>query len=453
MRVRYFLIILTVLFLVAVGAVAMHTIFMRNEQLALIDQQLRATAEALIDTKVGDLRQIDFDESAKVVSEELGKTHIAKFFVIRNDAGQILFESPIAAEIASIAPIPQDKTWIDLRAQGKFIRVLNLSLPRISDRSVQVGLVLDPELANPSYFSGSAVPFLTCIFAIGLVVSFFLTSFLLAPIARLEEFLRKVSDHAKVHPQLMSVPASLFGKLHLKDEFQRLLFCLNALIERVNSNYRFSRLWAYQMAHELKTPLSIMGLELERIQKRKGLSEADLSPLHRENAKLSDTINTFLDWAELESLNHRRHLFANRIGAIAHTVAESFRHSHPNRIELDFWSDPVVVANPQHLEQTVSNLIMNALSYSEKSVVVRIQNRDFSVIDKGSGIPQSVIDRLGEPFNRGDSGGKGHGLGLAWVKSICRFYSWDLKVNSSSNGTQITICFPDDNESSESSLL
>ena len=114
-----------------------------------------------------------------------------------------------------------------------------------------------------------------------------------------------------------------------------------------------------------------------------------------------------------------------------------------------------ILASPLHLEQLISNIIVNALSYSATAnpVLIDIQKDSILISDSGNGIPKDVLERLGEPFNRGVSGKtniKGHGLGLAWVNSVCRLYSWSLVINSKEMGTDIVIKFPPQTEVVES---
>lgn len=106
-----------------------------------------------------------------------------------------------------------------------------------------------------------------------------------------------------------------------------------------------------------------------------------------------------------------------------------------------------MVASPLHIEQLISNLVSNAIAYSPKDshIDVSVKNQTLTIIDRGPGIPKSVKDRLGEPFNRGGADptvSKGSGLGLAWVKSICRLYSWEMSVQSSDQGSEILVKFP-----------
>jgi two-component system sensor histidine kinase QseC len=447
LRNRFFLTIFSVLTAVTVVCVILHAYFLQNDRLEFIDQQVRETASSLVDSELGDLRKIDFEQVDKIISEELGESRIGKFFIIRNTKGDVIFQSA-GALLLPIEDIPQTSKWVRIDDKGKFIRVLNLRLPRIPDRTLQVGVILDSNLVAPDYLSTSSLSFIAGVLFIGGVASLFLTSFLLSPIARLGKFLSQVSEEAKNLPQLTCVPDSMLKQATVrpKDEFHRMVVGLNALIEMVNKNYRFSRLWAYQMAHELKTPLSILNLEFEGIQKLGVLPDQHLQIVLTEAKKISETINSFLGWAELENSAQQKHLYINPLAQTVETICKRFSFAHPGRVELQIDSDASIAAAPPHLEQLISNLLGNALGYSPPpgKVVVKVSARSLSVIDQGPGIPNTVLERIGEPFNRGSdqtATSGGHGLGLAWVKSICRLYAWRLSFSSSPAGTTIEVAF------------
>lgn len=457
LRLRFFLIILAVLVVVTAAALSIHTLYIKQERLRLIDDQVRETAAALLDSELGGLRNINFDYAEDIISEELGESRIGKFFIIRDSRGKVIFEST-SAQVLNLDQLDRSQQWSHFNRHGKYIRVLNLKLPRVPDRTLQTGVVVDEDLLTPNYLSRSSIVFMGIILALGLAASQFLTSFLLKPIVQLEGFLSTISEQAQTQPQLPNIPPSILPnpKSNPKDEFTRLLVGLNGLIDKINRNYRFSRLWAYQMAHELKTPLSILNLVAEKLQKQPNVPGADIHALVTEGTKISETINSFLGWAELENSTQQRHLFANRLGNSTRTIVQRLDTSHPGRLRIDQQADPIVFANPQHLEQLISNIVSNALTYSppNQPVTIRVSLEDtpvLTVIDQGSGIPGDVIERLGEPFNRGDSTqgqARGHGLGLAWVKSICRHYSWPLDIQSTEAGSILSIHFPKISEES-----
>ncbi len=435
-----------------VGTVVLHSLFLQRERLLLIDQQVRETAAALVDSELGDLRKLNFARADAIISEELGESRHGKFFIIRNQAGEIIFESA-SRKVLPIAEISRHPQWLTIRGNGRFIRVLNLQLPRFPDRTLQVGLVVEEDLIWSRYLSTTNLIFLLVIITLGLIVAWFLTSTLLRPIRKLEKFVSQVAQQRIHAGELPHIPEDLkpHRESNERDEFRRLLTGLDRMIEKINRSYKLSRLWAYQMAHELKTPLALMEIEIDRGVSRASLPTDMAARLRIEIRRVTETINSFLDWAEVENSVRQKHLFANKIGRTMQEMEERLRSSHGDRLRLVALNDFVVLASPQHLEQAVLNLLINALTYTSGTVTVEIDNPTLTIDDQGSGLPQTVRERLGEPFNRGENNclRPRHGLGLAWVHSLARLYDWKVETTSSSSGTQIKIRFHVDSDRDE----
>jgi signal transduction histidine kinase len=93
----------------------------------------------------------------------------------------------------------------------------------------------------------------------------------------------------------------------------------------------------------------------------------------------------------------------------------------------------------------VTNLLSNACKFSAPPLPVEVElsGRGFRIVDQGKGIPRDVLERLGQPFNTGNEESSGTGLGLAWVQTICRRFHWKLNIQSSLQGTEISVDFGD----------
>ncbi len=444
LRIRYFAIILTVLTVATTAAVFLYSIYLKQERIAFIDQQVRETATAIVESELADMRKFDFDQAEEIISDELGESRIGKFFIIKNDRGEILYESSSAA-LLPIKNLSSDEQWFELVTNEMYIRGLNLKLPRFPDRTLQVGLVLDESLVNPDYLSRNTLTFMMVVVLFGLVSSFLLTSFLLRPISQLATFLSNVAVASRQQVILPPIPDPLSknSRLDSHDEFKRVIAGLSALINKVNRNYQFSRLWAHQMAHELKTPLSLAQIEIERLQKRLQIPSEDLKALSSENLKMAETINSFLGWAELENASSAKNVFRCNIATVFEKTINRLQNES-DLIEMTILEEAIFIANPQHVEQLVQNILKNALTHARPNAHLKIciTEKGFSVKDNGPGIPAEVLSRLGEPFNRGNSAQterEGHGLGLAWITSICRLYNWKINFNSSPNETEVTV--------------
>lgn len=145
--------------------------------------------------------------------------------------------------------------------------------------------------------------------------------------------------------------------------------------------------------------------------------------------------------------------------AVAETlnqVVEEFRMSHPNRtLEVAFDIDRNVRVDHARLAQMASNLLGNALTHGsgDHPVLVKANcdNTSFvlSVQNGGAQIPQSAIDRLFRPFQRGETQrGEGLGLGLYIASEIARAHGGTLTVASDDSSTRFTFVMPGQSRSS-----
>ena len=124
------------------------------------------------------------------------------------------------------------------------------------------------------------------------------------------------------------------------------------------------------------------------------------------------------------------------------------------RVDVETPDGPLLVrANHAALARSVQNLIPNAVKYggSDRWVGVRIAPADgrmvgIAVSDHGTGIPESDVSRIFEPFYRGqhavDGGVHGSGLGLSLVDRIVRQHGGRVQVHSTSRGTTFTLLIP-----------
>ena len=457
MRNRFFVIILAILFVTSAGAIALHSWFLQKERFSLIDRQVRDTAVALIDSKLGRLRRIDFALTEKIISDELGENRIGKFFIIRDESGNMLFDSVSSLNLP-IWDVPTEPQWLTFREKGQYIRIVNLKIPSIPNRTLQVGIVIDEALIIPSYFTVSTWYFMLTLLALGSAVAWLLTSFLLSPIRQLEKYVSQVSQRLSTIAELPTIPHELkqSPRLRSPDEFHRLSAGFATMVEKLNRNHKVSRLWAYQMAHEMKTPLAHIEIEIENGLREKKVLRETAAALSNEVASASEIIISFLSWAELENSARQKHLFANRIGKITREIAEKYEKKSGRCVKVEIREDFLALASPSHIEQLIQNLLSNALKYSpaSASVELRVERPRLIIKDFGTGIPNDVLECVGEPFNRGinSSSDSGHGLGLAWVTTLSRIYGWDIDFNSGESGTTISIHFSEESEIPSSEL-
>ncbi len=444
LRIRFFWIIFFVLTIVAIGATFLHGFLIYKERYDLVDQQVRDTASALLDSEINGLRKIEIERVEEILSEELGETRIGKFFIIRNALGEKIFEST-SARLLPVKYVPQNPQWISIKEKGKFIRILNLKLPRIPDRTLQVGVVIDDGLISPNYFSFANLAFIGIIFLLGLGAAWGLTSTLLQPISKFVEFITSITRES---PLPLPQPPKLSGNQNRRDELVKLIEGFSLLVEKVNRSHKLSRSWSYQMAHELKTPLAVAEGEIASAKRSGEISPKVAARVSNELMEASETVTDFLTWAELDGISAKRNLFAVSARKAILEIQQRLAIKYSERLKITAESDFYVLASPQHFEHMILNLILNALQYSPDNREVEVNLDSSGVLtirDFGNGIPKEVLERIGEPFNKGDSyskSAKGHGLGLAYVQSVCNLYGWKIEIQTGSGGSTITLYLP-----------
>nr|MBA2483437.1 HAMP domain-containing histidine kinase [Nitrosomonas sp.] len=113
--------------------------------------------------------------------------------------------------------------------------------------------------------------------------------------------------------------------------------------------------------------------------------------------------------------------------------------------ESNVASNVVINLNRQALHTALTNLLRNAVQYTEKGFIrVEFHNRCLVIKDSGIGIEPAFMPLLYERFFRGSSEGEGLGIGMPIVKRICDHYGWKIEVKSKpGKGTEFQITFPE----------
>jgi phosphoserine phosphatase RsbU/P len=132
-------------------------------------------------------------------------------------------------------------------------------------------------------------------------------------------------------------------------------------------------------------------------------------------------------------------------------VIDELQSIHPeHQTDAKFDLAYPVVVDARRIGQLLSNLVANALTYSEGSAPVRVMARtttehfDLVVSNKGESIPSATMDRLFQPFSRGDvrPSQQGLGLGLYIASEIARAHCGTISVTSSAEETCFTFTMP-----------
>lgn len=450
LRNRFFFIILSSLIVAAVLINLVHAYFFKYQKMRLIDRQIAEISELLLksDEFLGALDHATaVDES---ITKALRGLRIGKVFVIQDANGRIVYQSFNVGHLEATLPIEPE--WVTVETETEYVRLRNIKVG-YDGHILQVGLVLDLNFLNWEIIDDRLLLYVVGIVVALFLVSVFLTLVLLAPLRQLISYLNEATSNLTNLKNVRSLPKKLTkftdGHWAKSDEFSNLLSTVQQLIRRINLNYKLTRSWTLQMAHELKTPLAVIRAEAERQKKNGKVPQEFADEVIQEVGRMSDTVNQFLDWAELENTQLARDLHALRMGSVMNGVVERLNKLQPGRLKLKVEEDFSFLANPIHVEQLASNLVTNSMKFSPKDQAVELHISKYQLLvkDFGPGLPSSVIERMGEPFNVGthtQDGATGTGLGLAWVSTVAKLYQWNFQIRREGSATVATVDFPND---------
>ncbi len=219
----------------------------------------------------------------------------------------------------------------------------------------------------------------------------------------------------------------------LPREAASLAAAINRLLDRVAELVTSQRTFLARAAHELRTPLSIMLLELGRTDGPR------LERLQADVSSMSDMVDRLLTLAKLESAGkpefHEVDL-AQIAGAIAASMTE-WAMQTDHRITVRTNGPSLMLADKFALREAIRNLIENAIKHTPKGALIEVEigpGSRIAVEDAGKGIAETDHSKLLEPFARGSTKAEGAGLGLAIVAQAVALHHAELKISRSRLG-------------------
>ncbi len=240
-------------------------------------------------------------------------------------------------------------------------------------------------------------------------------------------------------------------------EIAPLAVTLNRLFGMLRSSVQSQQQFIANTAHQLRTPITGMQAQIGLL-----IAEPAAEPVRsrlmtlREGVKqLAHAANQLLMLARADSAASlsakNQNVDLNAI--VAEVVAKFFDRALQADIDLGADAQTVAIkADPSLLDDLLSNLVDNALTYTPAggSVTVsagRYHGKPFlAVEDTGCGIPESERQRVRQRFYRmPNSPGHGSGLGLAIVEEIARLYDGSVTIEAGSKGigTRVSVQFPE----------
>ena len=223
-----------------------------------------------------------------------------------------------------------------------------------------------------------------------------------------------------------------FGELpveHAPCEVRPMVIAINTLLTRLSNAFASQRRFVQDAAHELRTPITAMSLQLENLKARMPDANAaeQLSQLEAGLARTRRLVEQLLRLARQESPRPADPPSAIQMDALLRSsIADFMPLADRRKIDLGYAADldATVLANEDELCSLIHNLLDNALRYTPPGGIVDVTlHRDTGVVtveiaDNGSGIPPELLPRVFDRFFRiEDAETEGSGLGLAIAKN------------------------------------
>ena len=277
---------------------------------------------------------------------------------------------------------------------------------------------------------------------LGGVVTYFISGHALRSI---REFSDKIEE-----VQAQNLSDSRIEENNVK-ELNQLGISYNKMLERLSEAFEIQRQFTANAAHELRTPLALMQVQLDLYNSASHPgNDADtlqtIKMVTEQNDKLNRMVKTLLDMSELQTVGRDDKIILDAI------VEEVLADLEPLAVEKNIkligkCEDATMIGSDILIYRLVYNLVENAIKYNHPlgQVTVTVYQRNkhvyLSVEDTGSGIPKELRERVFEPFFRVDKARSrelgGVGLGLAFVREIVRVHDGSICIKSGKTGGTI----------------
>ena len=419
--------------------------YFNNERDRLINQQIETHASLLLSSGLSNAQLEDFEEAEGIITNILGGSRINQVIVIYAKSGKVIYRNKNASLIKLEAPFVD--TWTNLKLDDHMVRLLTVPFTA-RKRVLQIGIVLNESLDNWVFFTQRVWVYIALIMACTLIISFVMTTLLLRPFKKLAAYLRHLTQQFESDVTEVTLPAPIVlaaQKKRSPDEFSQLTISIYELMEKIKSVFKQTHSRSAQLAHELKTPLTIIRNQLESLQKSlKDKDQVRVTECLEETDHLSKTIQDFLEWSVAENTpGAPEDIHVIHLQQFLTDFTHSLEPLYPQRIQLELKNPATVFCKREHLDQLLNNLVINSLKYSQKQIQVRVDDKKIQIEDLGPGLSPKVMERMGLPFNIGGSKSestvRGSGLGLAWVQTLCNKYGWKIKFENQNPGLLVSL--------------
>ena len=418
------------------------------------DRSLTASLKSIAENihATGGHITVDIPYSALEIFEEGTQERV--FYAVIGSGGERLtgyddLPMPLV-EVGFVEPVVTDTSF---RSQSVRLAALSKRLydPELPGRDFVTVLFAETTEARKglavSLFLDSLRPQLLLVLA-GLVLIFLVIRSAFRPLMELRDQIRQRSDEDLTPVSPHDVP----------NELLPLVEAVNGHMLRLERMLQARRRFLADAAHQIRTPLTVLGTQAEY-----GQRQSDPEEMRRTFDSLHETVrstrrmtNQMLTLARAEPVAGMAREFSlfDFPAMVREVTGDLAPLALKKAIDLSFEGPHgamPIEGNPTMLREMVSNLVDNAVQYTPRGgqVAVSVRQRDgfaeLVVCDDGPGIPESEREKVFQRFYRilGQSGSGGSGLGLSIVREICRAHSGQIRLaDHHGKGLRVDVSLP-----------
>ena len=324
---------------------------------------------------------------------------------------------------------------------GSFSDEIYISIPEdnwddfANDFSVQV-------YNNKADYKKNSLIISALLALLGGVATYFISGHALKPIGKFSDKIEEV--------QAQNLADSRIEENNVK-ELNQLSVSYNKMLERLSDAFDIQRQFTANAAHELRTPLSLMQIQLDSYNSNPhpgndADTEQTIKMVTEQNDRLGKMVKTLLDMSELQTVGRDDVIMVNAL--VDEVLADLEPLAQEKNIKLiGKCTDIRMIGSDILIYRMVYNLVENAIKYNHSGgrVTVTAYQKEkhiyLSIEDTGNGIPEELRQRVFEPFFRVDKSRSrelgGVGLGLALVHEIVSAHDGTITVRSNPSGGTI----------------
>lgn len=300
---------------------------------------------------------------------------------------------------------------------------------------------------NKADYKRKSLAFSVMMALFGGVVTYFICGRALKP---LNEFSKKIEE-----VQAQNLADSEIEENDVK-ELNQLSVSYNKMLKRLSEAFETQRQFTANAAHELRTPLAVMQVQLDVYNSTEhpdndACATQTIQMVTEQNERLSKMVKTLLDMSELQTVARDDEIALDAL--VEEVLADLEPLAQEKHIQLMQTCEPVSMMGSDILiYRLVYNLVENAIKYNrmDGTVTVSVTEENertcIRVEDTGNGIPEELKGRVFDPFFRVDKSRSralgGVGLGLALVHEIVRVHEGDVTIkDNTAGGTTFEVRF------------